>query len=215
MTPKILSCVPAWAPADLDEAVWHVEKGGLIVIPTDTVYGIGALASNPDAVAALLAAKGRGPSMPPPVLVDSPQALDRLAVEVPEVARKLAEAVWPGGLTLIVRARPELDWNLGQNGGTVALRMPDHARVLELIARTGPLAVSSANLTGAPPATSIEEAIASFPDSVLHIDSGPTPGSTPSTILDFAHGDASVIRLGTLSLEELSEAAGVTLMSAE
>lgn len=215
MTPRILSCLPEWRPAELEEAVARIRSGGLIVIPTDTVYGIGALASNPRAVADLLAAKGRGRQMPPPVLVDAPEAIDRLAVEVPVPARRLADAHWPGGLTLILRARPDLGWDLGETGGTIALRMPKHDRILELISLTGPLAVTSANLTGAEPATSVGRAVSSFGDRALYVDGGETPGSTPSTILDFAHGDARAVRLGALSLEELSETAGVGISDAD
>lgn len=214
MTPRILSCSPSWTDADLDEAVAHVAEGGLVVLPTDTVYGIGASAHDPAAVARVLAAKGRGRQMPPPVLVAVKEAIDLLAVEVPEAARRLAASHWPGGLTLILMARPDLGWDLGETGGTIALRMPGHPRVLELLERTGPMAVTSANLTGEPPATRLEEAVASFGDSVLYVDGGPTPGSTPSTILDLAHGEPRAIRLGTLSLEELADAAGVDIRPA-
>lgn len=211
MSPRILSCRPLWRPDDLDEAVSHIENGGLVVLPTDTVYGIGAAARDPRAVRAVLDVKGRGRQMPPPVLVSSPEAIDLLAIDVPGAARRLAASHWPGGLTLILVARPDLGWDLGETGGTIALRMPDEPRALELIDRTGPLAVTSANLTGEAPATCIAEAVASFGERVLHIDGGPTPGSTPSTILDLAHGPARAIRLGTLSLEELSETAGVAI----
>lgn len=212
MTPRILTCAPRWSAADLDEAAARVDDGGILVLPTDTVYGIGARAQDPAAVVAVLAAKGRGRQMPPPVLVASQEAIDLLAVEVPETARRLADAHWPGALTLILRARPDLGWDLGETEGTIALRMPDHPRTLELLERTGPMAVTSANLTGEPPATRIEEAIAAFGDSVLYVDGGPTPGTTPSTILDLAHGAPRAIRLGTLSLEELSVTAGVEIL---
>ena len=164
------------------------------------------------AVSALLAAKGRGRHMPPPVLVPDARTLDGLATDVPDDARRLVEAFWPGGFTIILRAQPSLAWDLGETHGTVALRMPDHPRTLELLERTGPMAVTSANLTGEPPATRIEEAIAAFGDSVLYVDGGPTPGTTPSTILDLAHGAPRAIRLGTLSLEELSATAGVEIL---
>ena len=130
-----------------------MQRGELVVLPTDTVYGIGADAFDPDAVRRLLAAKGRGRDMPPPVLVSAPTTLDALAVGVPSYARALIDELWPGPLTLVCRQQPSLQWDLGDTRGTVAVRMPDHAVALELLARTGPLAVSSANRTGLPAAT--------------------------------------------------------------
>lgn len=181
----------------------------LVVLPTDTVYGIGATAHDPGAVAAVLAAKGRGRQMPPPVLVADASSIDALCVGVPETARRLARAHWPGGLTLILTARPDLGWDLGETGGTLALRMPDQPVALALLREVGPLAVTSANLTGEPPATDVASAVSFFGDLVdLYLDGGSTPGSTPSTIVDLAHGTPRAIRLGTLDLETLSRTAG-------
>ena len=181
-------------------------------MPTDTVYGIGCDAANPDAVAAVLAAKGRGRQMPPPVLVASIDAIDSLCVDVPDYARALARAFWPGGLTLILRARPDLGWDLGETGGTIGVRMPDQGALLDLLADAGPMAVTSANLTGQPPATTVLQAVSYFGDSVsLYLDAGPTVGSTASSIVDCAHGAPRIIRLGTISLADLSEAAGVPI----
>lgn len=214
MNLRILSCEPAWRKVDdCDEVARHVAGGGLVVVPTDTVYGIGANAQDPHAVRKLLEAKGRGRQMPPPVLVASPDALDALACEVPEEARRLAAAHWPGALTLILRARPDLTWDLGETAGTIALRMPRHAGTCHLIEKTGPLAVSSANLTGCAPATTVDEATRFFGDSVIYVDGGPTPGMTPSTIIDCAHGAAQAVRLGALSLKQLSASAGVDIRS--
>ncbi|MDC4232850.1 L-threonylcarbamoyladenylate synthase [Actinomyces sp. B33] len=215
MNVPVLACTPAWAPADLRAAVRIVATGGVVVLPTDTVYGIGARADDPAAVAAVLRAKGRGRQMPPPVLVADPDSIDRLAVDAPAAARRLAAAHWPGGLTLILPARPGLGWDLGDTGGTVALRMPDCRQALDLLAATGPMAVTSANLTGRPPATSIDEAIAAFGETVdAYIDAGPTASSTPSTIIDVAHGAPRAIRLGALSLDELSASAGEAIAPA-
>ena len=127
MTSSVLDCTdPAtWGPA-LDEAVHTLGRGGLVVLPTDTVYGIAADAFTPPAVAALLAAKGRGRQMPPPVLVPDVRTLDGLCQDVSDEARALVDAFWPGGLTLICRAQPSLAWDLGETHGTVAVRMPDH-----------------------------------------------------------------------------------------
>lgn len=208
-TPRTIDCTAGISDEDLGEAVAVAQASGLLVLPTDTVYGIGATAHDPAAVAAVLAAKGRGRQMPPPVLVADVSSIDALCVDVPEAARRLALAHWPGGLTLILPARPDLGWDLGETGGTLALRMPDQPVVLALLRAAGPLAVTSANLTGHAPATDVGAAISSFGDLVdLYLDGGPTPGPTPSTILDLAHGAPRAIRLGTLDLESLSHTAG-------
>ncbi len=164
-----------WGPA-LDEAVHALGRGGLVVLPTDTVYGVGADAFDARAVAALLAAKGRGRQMPPPVLVPDARTLDGLCTDVPEPVRALVEAFWPGGLTVILRAQPSLTWDLGETRGTVAVRMPDHPAALALLARTGPLAVSSANLTGQPAALTAADALAQLGDAVaVYLDGGTAP----------------------------------------
>ena len=144
--------------AAIDAASLAVQRGELVVLPTDTVYGVAADAFDPEAVAALLEAKGRGREMPPPVLVSAATTLDALAVRVPDYARALVEEFWPGPLTLVCHQQASLQWDLGDTRGTVAVRMPDHEVALELLERTGPLAVSSANLTGSPAATDADEA---------------------------------------------------------
>lgn len=198
-----------WGAA-IDEAVNALGRGGVIVLPTDTVYGIGADAFNPDAVNALLAAKGRGRQMPPPVLVGHPGTLDALAVEISDDARALAEKFWPGGLTIIFKSQPSLAWDLGETNGTVALRMPDHPTALALLKRTGPLAVSSANKTGQPAAFTAREAFVQLQDSVaLYLDGGQVPGGVASTIVDATGDNLRVVRQGALSLEELRTVAYV------
>jgi tRNA threonylcarbamoyl adenosine modification protein (Sua5/YciO/YrdC/YwlC family) len=198
----------AWEPS-LDEAVNAVTRGGLVVLPTDTVYGIGADAFNPDAVAGLLAAKGRGRQMPPPVLVAETRTLDGLAFEVSDEARALVEAFWPGGFTIIVRARPSLVWDLGETRGTVALRMPDHPAALALLRRTGPLAVSSANLTGQAAALDVCEARQQLGNSVaVYLDGGRAPGGGASTIVDATNG-LTLVRAGVLGIDQLREVAPV------
>lgn len=196
-----------WGPA-IDEAVHVVQRGGLVVLPTDTVYGIGADAFDPDAVAALLAAKGRGRQMPPPVLVGSLATLDGLAADVPDGARALATHFWPGALTLILTAQPSLAWDLGETFGTVALRMPDHPTALALLARTGPMAVSSANRTGSPAAVTAQEAHDQLGVSVrVYLDAGDAPGGVASTIVDATGPVMRVVRAGAISLEELNAVA--------
>lgn len=198
-----------WGPA-LDEAVHVLTQGGLVVLPTDTVYGIGADAFRPDAVTALLAAKGRGRQMPPPVLVGSPATLDALATDVPDAARALAERFWPGALTIILRSQPSLAWDLGETFGTVALRMPDHPVALALLARTGPLAVSSANRTGRPAATTAADAHEQLGGAVrVFLDAGQAPGGVASSIVDATGPELRLVRAGALSLDELREVADV------
>jgi tRNA threonylcarbamoyl adenosine modification protein (Sua5/YciO/YrdC/YwlC family) len=192
--------------AGIANAALAVQRGQLVVLPTDTVYGIGADAFDPESVRRLLAAKGRGREMPPPVLVSAPTTLDALAVGVPSYARALITELWPGPLTLVCRQQPSLQWDLGDTRGTVAVRMPDHEVALELLARTGPLAVSSANRTGRPAATDADQAEEMLGSAVAVIlDGGPTPGALPSTIVDVTGPAGRVLRLGAVSLERLNE----------
>jgi tRNA threonylcarbamoyl adenosine modification protein (Sua5/YciO/YrdC/YwlC family) len=192
--------------AGIAAAALAVQQGDLVVLPTDTVYGIGADAFNAQSVRALLRAKGRGRDMPPPVLVSSPTTLDALAVGIPAYARTLIKELWPGPLTLVCRQQPSLQWDLGDTRGTVAVRMPDHEVALELLARTGPLAVSSANKTGRPAATDADQADDMLGSAVeVIIDAGPSPGSTPSTIVDVTGPEGRLLRAGALSLEHLND----------
>ncbi|MFC8191810.1 L-threonylcarbamoyladenylate synthase [Cellulomonas sp. NPDC057328] len=198
-----------WGPA-LDEAVHAVGRGQLVVLPTDTVYGIGADAFDPRAVQALLDAKGRGRQMPPPVLIPDVRTLDGLATDVPDGVRALADAFWPGGLTVIVRAQPSLAWDLGETHGTVALRVPDHRVALALLRRTGPLAVSSANRTGRPAATTAQEAYRQLGAHVpVFLDGGEAPGGVASTIVDATGDVLRVVRLGAIDLAALAAVAPV------
>ena len=204
-----------WGAA-LDEAVNAVSRGALVVLPTDTVYGIGADAFNPDAVAALLAAKGRGRQLPPPVLVADVRTLDGLATDVSQVVRDLVAAFWPGGFTVICRAQPSLAWDLGDTGGTVALRMPDHPAALALLRRTGPLAVSSANLTGRPAARTATEALDQLRGTVaVYLDAGAAPGGVASTIVDATGDVLRLVRAGAVDLATLRTVAPVVDPSEE
>jgi len=210
-SPTVMDCTdPAtWGPA-IDEAVHVLARGGLVVLPTDTVYGIAADAFSPPAVAAQHAAKGRGRQMPPPVLVPDVRTVDGLCDAVPDAARDLMTAFWPGALTVICRAQPSLAWDLGETRGTVAVRMPDHPAALAVLRRTGPLAVSSANRTGRPAALTADEARDQLGDAVgLYLDGGPAPGGVASTIVDATGGDLRVVRAGALSVEQLAAVAPV------
>ncbi|WP_231391815.1 L-threonylcarbamoyladenylate synthase [Arthrobacter sp. 35W] len=194
------------------EGLAHAQKAiaakQVIVMPTDTVYGIAADAFSPQAVATLLAAKGRGRNMPPPVLIPRIQTMDGLALDVSADARALAEKFWPGGLTLVLHAQPSLTWDLGETKGTVALRVPNDALALDLLTITGPLAVSSANRTGQAAAQTAYEARAQLAESVeVYLEGGFRPvdgiGNTPSTIVDATGDRLKVVREGAITLEEL------------
>jgi tRNA threonylcarbamoyl adenosine modification protein (Sua5/YciO/YrdC/YwlC family) len=186
-----------------------VRRGDLVVLPTDTVYGLGTDAFSPDAVGGLLDAKGRGRDMPVPVLVGSPRTLDGIATSLSETARALVEAFWPGGLTVVAAAQPSLRWDLGDTGGTVAVRMPLHPVAIELLQATGPMAVSSANISGRPPATTVDEAVEQLGESVaVYLDGGPSGEPVPSTIVDVTGDVPRVLRVGALALDLLREVAG-------
>jgi tRNA threonylcarbamoyl adenosine modification protein (Sua5/YciO/YrdC/YwlC family) len=190
----------------LDSAATAVRSGELVVLPTDTVYGIGADAFDGSAVNALLAAKGRGRDMPVPVLIGSWSTLDGLVSGVPKRTRKLIEAFWPGGLTLVVEHAPSLSWDLGDARGTVAVRMPLHPVAIELLEMTGPMAVSSANRSGQPAATTIGEAKVQLGDSVaIYLDGGPVEIGVASSIVDVTGEVPVLLREGALSLQTLRE----------
>lgn len=206
MTNRFSTADPIEREAGIAAAALAVQRGQLVVLPTDTVYGIGTDAFSPDAVRRLLAAKGRGRDMPPPVLVSAATTLDALAVGVPSYARALVEALWPGPLTLVCRQQPSLQWDLGDTRGTVAVRMPDHEVAIELLARTGPMAVSSANKSGLPAATDADAAESMLGDAVeVLLDAGESAGEVPSTIVDVTGETGRVLRLGAVSLERLNE----------
>jgi L-threonylcarbamoyladenylate synthase len=185
-------------------AIEAVKRGDLIVMPTDTVYGIGADAFRPFAVTALQNAKGRGRGVPPPVLVGSRSTLDGLVFGLPAVARDLVEAFWPGGLTVVVEHAPSLQWDLGDTNGTVGLRMPLHPIALEVLRETGPMAVSSANKHGQPTAMTADEAREQLGYAVsVYLEGGPSESTASSTIVDVTGDVPRVLRAGAISLDEL------------
>lgn len=195
----------------------------LVVLPTDTVYGLAADAFSHEGVKKLLDAKGRGRQSPPPVLIGNAAALEGLAQDVPQMAHKLAETFWPGALTMILKAQPSLTWDLGETKGTVALRMPDHKIALALLQETGPLAVSSANLTGEPAATTCQQAEKYLGSKVkIYLDGGASPKGEASTIIDMTDlvdtlsdkgeiettGKVKIVRRGALSEKKLATVLG-------
>jgi len=191
-----------------------IGRGQLVVVPTDTVYGIAADAFNPDAVRALLEAKGRGRQSPPPVLIDGIPTLAALAETVTDEMTALVREFWPGGLTIVVPARSTLQWDLGDTGGTVAVRMPANDIARELLSETGPLAVSSANLTGQPAALTAAEALAQLGDSVeVYLDGGNASESrSGSTIVDCTPTldgkPVRILRDGTIPRDAIRELLG-------
>ena len=195
------------ADAALEAAREAVAAGRCVVFPTDTVYGIGCAAFDAKAVTGLLEAKKRGRDMPPPVLIAEASMLRALAGQVPEAARKLVARFWPGALTIIVKAQRSLPLDLGETRGTVAVRVPDHDQARALLRRTGPMAVSSANVSGQPAATTAGEARHMLADAVaVYLDGGRAPGGEASTIIDFTSDEnGRVLRHGAIDLEELRQ----------
>ncbi|MEV7519770.1 L-threonylcarbamoyladenylate synthase [Streptomyces sp. NPDC091371] len=190
----------------LREAASAVRRGELVVLPTDTLYGIGADAFSPEAVHDLLAAKGRGRGMPTPVLIGSPNTLHGLVTDFSEQAWELVDAFWPGALTIVAKHQPSLAWDLGDTQGTVAVRMPLHPVAIELLTEVGPMAVSSANISGQPAPEDCDAAREMLGDSVsVYLDGGPTPGIQPSSIVDVTGKVPVLLRAGALTAEQLRE----------
>jgi L-threonylcarbamoyladenylate synthase len=185
------------------------KRGELVVMPTDTVYGIGTDAFSINGVEKLLAAKGRERNMPTPVLIGNPNALSALTARVDQRMQDLVQSFWPGALTLIVKQQPTLNWDLGDTSGTVALRMPMHPVAIELLNLVGPMAVSSANKSGQAAATSSEMAIEQLGDSVsIYLSGEQTAVALPSTILDLTGEAVKVIRVGALGLDKIRSVVG-------
>ncbi|MFI0367591.1 L-threonylcarbamoyladenylate synthase [Actinomadura sp. 1N219] len=194
------------------EAVSAVRRGELIVLPTDTVYGVGVDAFLADAVQKLLDAKGRGREMPPPVLVGSVRAATALVENLGTYGQDLVDEFWPGALTLVCRANPNLMWDLGETKGTVALRMPMHELAVELLKETGPMAVSSANLSGRPAARDVEEAEKMLGDAVsVYLDGGVSGHADPSTIVDLTGSVPRLLRVGAIPEDKIRSVVGVLL----
>lgn len=197
--------------AGLTAARTTLKSGRLAVIPTDTVYGIAADAFDSAAVAALLAAKRRGRDMPVPVLVGSWNTIDGLVFSVQPQARDLIRAFWPGGLSLVVQQAPSLAWDLGDARGTVMLRMPLHPIALELLREVGPMAVSSANVSGQPPAATVAEARAQLGEQVgVYLDGGQAEHGVPSTIVDLTGDRPRVLRAGAVTTDRVAEVLGMS-----
>jgi L-threonylcarbamoyladenylate synthase len=205
MTTRFDLSDPESREAGVAAAVTAVRRGQLVVLPTDTVYGVGADAFDAEAVQRLLDSKGRGRDMPPPVLISAATTLEALATDLPGWAVALTEHYWPGPLTIVCRQQPSLRWDLGESRGTVAVRMPDDEAALDLLGRTGPLAVSSANSHGHPAATTADEAEDMLGWAVeVILDGGPSAGSAASTIVDCTGTRPKILREGAITAAELA-----------
>jgi tRNA threonylcarbamoyl adenosine modification protein (Sua5/YciO/YrdC/YwlC family) len=187
-------------------AVEAVQRGDIVVMPTDTVYGIGGDAFKSWAVTAVQNAKGRDRKVPVPVLIGSRTTLDGLVYGLPAAARDLVEAFWPGGLTVIVEHAASLQWDLGDANGTVAVRMPQHPLALEVLREAGPMAVSSANKHGQPPALTAAQARDQFGYAVsIYLEAGESPDPVASTIVDVSGSRPILRRQGAIPLEKLRD----------
>jgi L-threonylcarbamoyladenylate synthase len=195
-------------------AVGALKAGRLVVMPTDTVYGIGADAFDGAAVSALLAAKGRGRDMPVGVLVGSWHTIEGLVFAMPDGARELIRAFWPGALSLVVTQAPSLQWDLGDARGTVMLRMPLHPVAIEVLREVGPMAVSSANVSGQPPAVDADEARRQLGDAVeVYLDAGPAAQQAASTIVDLTGTSPRILRPGPVTADRIAEVLGIDAAS--
>ena len=212
---QVFNCADAGQRAEgIVAAAGAVKSGRLVVMPTDTVYGIGADAFDSQAVAALLAAKARGRDMPVGVLVGSWTTIDGLVYSVPHGARDLIRAFWPGALSLVVQQAPSLQWDLGDARGTVMLRMPMHPVAIELLREVGPMAVSSANLSGRPAAVTSEDAQRQLADLVqVYLDAGPSQQQAASTIVDLTGPTPRILREGPISADAIAAVLGSDVAS--
>ncbi|CAN5639305.1 L-threonylcarbamoyladenylate synthase [soil metagenome] len=212
---SVFDCAdPAQRETGVASAVSAAKGGRLVVLPTDTVYGIGADAFDSSAVAALLAAKGRGRDMPVPVLVGSWNTIDGLVYTVPHTARELIRAFWPGALSLVVRQAPSLHWDLGDANGTVMLRMPLHPVAIDVLREVGPMAVSSANISGRPPAVTVDDARNQLADLVeVYLDGGPSEQQAASTIVDLTGAAPKILRQGPVTADRIGEVLGLDAAS--
>lgn len=207
---SVMDCTSEQGLAEgIAAAAAAVRRGEVVVIPTDTVYGVGVDAFASGAVASVLAAKGRGREMPLPVLVPNPETVDGLAAHVPAYVRDLIGAFWPGPLTLVLRVQPSLKWDLGETNGTVALRMPQNDTALRLLSEVGPMAVTSANISGQPAATTVLEAATQLGSAVsVYLEAGPSASGLASTILDCTQHVPVILRPGAVSAVQIQGVLG-------
>jgi tRNA threonylcarbamoyl adenosine modification protein (Sua5/YciO/YrdC/YwlC family) len=192
-----------------------LQAGELVVVPTDTVYGVAADPFMPGATAKVFELKNRPRSLPLPILVSRPRQAWALCDSVPPGAAELVAAFWPGALTLVMPQTPDLDWDLGEATGTIALRMPDHADMIALIEMTGPLAVTSANLSGEPTPPDVTQISEQLGDSIaVYVDGGPSKEGSGSTIVDLARRRPKIVREGPIGRDQIERAIGARIARA-
>jgi L-threonylcarbamoyladenylate synthase len=199
----------AQAPGTLARALAILHNGGLVAFPTDTVYGLGASAFNEAAVGGIYTAKDRSVEKAIPVLLGDPADLAKVTLEVPGVAARLAARFWPGPLTLVVPKHPDLP-EIVSATSTVGVRVPDHGEARALLSAAGPMAVTSANLSGQPSPSTAQEVFAQLGGRIaLIIDGGKTPGGLPSTVVDCTGTEPVILRVGPISEDEIRAALGL------
>ena len=197
-------------PADNNNAIPRaletLKNGGLVAFPTDTVYGVGALAFDGKAVESIYTAKDRPVEKAIPILIGGPEDLDKVTTDVPLIAAKLAARFWPGALTLIVPKHPNLP-DVVSASATVGVRVPDHPVAVALLTAAGPMAVTSANISGQPSPTTAgdvsRQLIGRIP---LILDGGETPGGVPSTVVDCTGTEPVILRTGPVTVEDIQSA---------
>lgn len=197
--------IPAGDPQALLEALAVLKKGGLVVYPTDTVYGVGGLAFDPGVIKQIYLVKGRDYTKAIPILLSDPVELSRVALDIGKAAHKLAERFWPGPLTLVVPRHPDLPENISPDA-TIGVRMPDHPVALSLLRISGPLATTSANLSGEISTRSASEVVEQIGGRIpLVLDGGITPGGTDSTVVDCTSSEPVILREGPISLQQIKQ----------
>jgi len=198
--------IPADDPAAIQQAMSALRQGGLVAFPTDTVYGVGALVGDAQAIAQLYVVKGRGSEKAIPVLLSDPGELEQIAAEVNDAAQRLAARFWPGPLTLVLPKQASLPEELSALP-SVGVRMPNHPVALALMRLTGPLAVTSANISGSASPVTAHEVLVQLGGRIpLVLDGGRTPGGISSTVVDCTSGEPRILRLGPISLQEILRA---------
>ena len=191
------------------QAAALLRSGDLVIFPTDTVYGVGALITHPQAVARLYRVKDRPGEKAIPLLIADPEDLEQAVTKVTPAARRLIACFWPGGLTLVLPKRPEVPAEVSP-GPTVAVRLPDHGGIRALIRAAGaPLAATSANRSGQPSPRTAQEALAQLGGRVpLILDGGPCPGGVPSTVVDCTVDPPRLLREGAIPASEIRRELG-------
>lgn len=205
--PSIITPTESSDPASIDRAARILAAGGLVVVPTDTVYGVAASLARPDAIARLYFAKERPGEKPIPLLVAGSDELRQLAGQLSPAAQRLVDRFCPGGLTLVITTRVRLPDELTGGRSTVAVRIPDHPWTRRLIAAVGgALPTTSANLSGAPPAQTAAEAERALGDRVdLIVDGGACPGGIASTVVDVTGDQPVILRQGAITEAAIRE----------